>query len=135
MIKIKKFIIVYINEFLVFSNQIVKIFTDKLSILFTVIRMRYLVILILIVGAAFLYSSVSQSKDMASDSTLVEEYSASWLTDLSEVQAKAKEEGKTYIDGLYRFKLVWLVYQAEKRSFFKACLCGLRERALNLNDG
>lgn len=56
--------------------------------------MRYLVILILIVGAAFLYSSVSQSKDMASDSTLVEEYSASWLTDLSEVQAKAKEEGK-----------------------------------------
>ena len=56
--------------------------------------MRYLVLLILLIGAVFLYSSVTQTKDAKSDSTEVVEYSASWLTDLSIVQAKAKEEGK-----------------------------------------
>lgn len=57
--------------------------------------MRYLVFLIIIIGAVFLYSSITQNKVSESDGSLVaEEYSANWLTDLSVVQAKAKEEGK-----------------------------------------
>ena len=57
--------------------------------------MRYLVFLIIIIGAVFLYSSITRNNVTESDETLVgEEYSANWLTDLSVVQAKAKEEGK-----------------------------------------
>ena len=57
--------------------------------------MRYLVFLIITIGAVFLYSSITQKKVSESDRSLVaEEYSANWLTDLSVVQAKAKEEGK-----------------------------------------
>ena len=57
--------------------------------------MRYLVILILIIGAVFLYTSIAQNKASESDGSLfAEEYSVNWLTDLSVVQAKAKEEGK-----------------------------------------
>ena len=57
--------------------------------------MRYLVYLIIIIGAVFLYSSIKQNKITQSDASLVtEEYSANWLTDLSVVQANAKEEGK-----------------------------------------
>lgn len=57
--------------------------------------MRYLVFLIIIIGAVFLYTSITQNKVSESDGSLVaEEYSANWLTDLSVVQAKAKEEGK-----------------------------------------
>ena len=57
--------------------------------------MKYLVFLIIIIGAVFLYTSITQNKVSESDGSLVaEEYSANWLTDLSVVQAKAKEEGK-----------------------------------------
>ena len=57
--------------------------------------MRYLVFLIIIIGAVFLYTSITQNNISESDGSLVaEEYSANWLTDLSVVQAKAKEEGK-----------------------------------------
>ena len=57
--------------------------------------MRFLVFLIIIIGAVFLYTSITQNKVSESDGSLVaEEYFANWLTDLSVVQAKAKEEGK-----------------------------------------
>ena len=57
--------------------------------------MRYLVLLIIIIGVVFLYSSIGQNKVSESDGSLVaEEYSANWMSDLSVVQAKAKEEGK-----------------------------------------
>ena len=57
--------------------------------------MRYLVFLIIIISSVFLYISITQNKVYESDESLVaEEYSANWLTDLSVVQAKAKEEGK-----------------------------------------
>ena len=57
--------------------------------------MRYLVFIIITIGAVFLYSSITQNKVSESDGSLVaEEYSANWLTDFSVVQAKAKEEGK-----------------------------------------
>lgn len=56
--------------------------------------MRYLVFIIVIIGVIFLYSSIAQNKSTGSDSIEVSELPANWLTDLSIVQAKAKEEGK-----------------------------------------
>ena len=57
--------------------------------------MRYLVFLIIIIGAVFLYSSIEQNKISESDGSLFAEgHSANWLTDLSVVKSKAKEEGK-----------------------------------------
>lgn len=57
--------------------------------------MRYLVFIIVTIGVVFLYTSISQNKVTESDSTSVaEKDSANWLTDLSAVQAMAKEEGK-----------------------------------------
>ena len=57
--------------------------------------MRYLIFLIIIIGAVFLYSSISRNDATKPDVSLVaKKYSANWLTDLSLAQAKAKEEGK-----------------------------------------
>lgn len=56
--------------------------------------MRYLVFIIVIIGVVFLYTSIQQNKGMDAGSSMVEAYSANWLTDWSVVQAKAKEEGK-----------------------------------------
>jgi len=67
--------------------------------------MRYLVLLILLIGAVFLYSSVTQTKDAKSNTTEVAEYSASWLTDLSVVLEKAKEEGKPILMNFTESKL------------------------------
>ena len=57
--------------------------------------MKFLASLIFIIGAIFLYSSITRINITESGGSLVgKEYSSNWLTDLSEVQAKAKEEGK-----------------------------------------
>lgn len=57
--------------------------------------MRYLVFLIITIGAVFLYSSIIRNNVTESDETLVgEEYSADWLTDYSAAKAKAEIEGK-----------------------------------------
>jgi thioredoxin-related protein len=58
--------------------------------------MRYLAFFIVITAAIFLYSLMNQKSvnSVDSDSTIVVEDSANWLTDLSVVQAKAQEEEK-----------------------------------------
>ena len=57
--------------------------------------MRYFIFFIIVIGAVFLYSSISRNDATKPDVSLVaKKYSANWLTDLSLAQAKAKEEGK-----------------------------------------
>ena len=55
--------------------------------------MKYLLFLIIIIGAVFLYSSITQNKVSESDRSLVaEEYSANWLTDLSVVKQRQRKK-------------------------------------------
>jgi protein disulfide-isomerase len=81
--------------------------------------MRYLVLLILLIGAVFLYSSVTQTKDAKSNTTEVAEYSASWLKDLSVVLAKAKEEGKPILMNFTESKLCGWCIKLKKEVFSK----------------
>ena len=57
--------------------------------------MRYLVILIIIIGPVLLYSFITRNNVSESRETFVEkEYSADWLTDYSAAKVKAEIEGK-----------------------------------------
>ena len=55
--------------------------------------MKFLLLISIIIGAIFLYSSINQ-KNIDTDTNLSAENSANWLTDFSEAKAMAKEEGK-----------------------------------------
>ena len=55
--------------------------------------MKFLLLISIIIGAIFLYSSINH-KNIDTDTNLIAENSANWLTDFSEAKAKAKEEGK-----------------------------------------
>lgn len=55
--------------------------------------MKFLLLISIIIGAIFLYSSINQ-KNIDTDTSLSAENAANWLTDFSEAKAMAKEEGK-----------------------------------------
>ena len=57
--------------------------------------MKYLFYFIIILFATFIYSLINNNNAYHTNSTPIDvEYSANWLTDLSEVKAKAKQESK-----------------------------------------
>tara|TARA_B100001248_G_C27260279_1_gene398108 strand:- start:152 stop:643 length:492 start_codon:yes stop_codon:yes gene_type:complete len=55
--------------------------------------MKFFLLISIIAGAVFLYSSINQ-KNSFRDTNLSEESSAIWMTQLSEARAMAKNEGK-----------------------------------------
>lgn len=55
--------------------------------------MKFFLLISIIAGAVFLYSSISQ-KNSFRDTNLSEESSAIWMTQFSEARAMAKNEGK-----------------------------------------